>query len=1418
MKKIYKLMSILALAAITAACAEKLPEPENPTPDNPDQEQEEPTPEPVVGQITLSSAEAIVLSDEGASQEITFTATLEWTAESSDEFVTVEPESGEAGDAVVTVTVGANEDYDPRTATVTLTCGEDVKTINLTQKQKGALLLTESTFTVAAEGQVVTVLAKANSNVTYAIAEDAQSWITPSVAPNGLVDYSFNFEVAANESEQPRTGQIVFSNEAGNETVTIEQAGAEPKVTFHAISDAASLQEFATRVAAGETALEAQVTASFDASSLIWVPVENYTGFFDGNGQTITGLTQPLFGTLSGTVKNLTLESTINATAADDLNWGFFAKVVNAGTLEACTAKGSLTYTPSSALADICQIGGLVGNNFGGTITGCTNEATVTMGDSGETHASQVSVGGIVGRTQKNEVPEGSELQATQGNISNCTNNGTVICNAKLSENVYLGGVIGFQVEKAEAASGCVNNGLVKLGSTFATEKALHIGGVIGVGKGTIENCSNGANGVVTTEDGATAGTYICQGGVVGRLSSDAGEYSGLANAGKINAAAAGAGSGSYIGGTVGRCDEGSSISNCTNTGGKLEYTGVTSTCPVHIGGIVGQSKTGVSSCTNATEIVVGGEYTKNESGKYLSIGGIVGRQAADVELSNNTNTAAVTFSGYATGYTALGGIVGYCDGPISGGGNSGTISFTGYNNTNNIPIGGIVARTPGSKSGDRITGVTNSGTIVINSESQTKKEFYVGAVVGHSQSGNVSATNTGKVEVVKFKCTTLYIGGVAGYNLAGNLTATNSGSMQFAGLNCGSNLITGGVVGRGTGEINATNSGNIEVAEVTCNNLYAGGIAGKTESGSLTTGTNNGGLTISEACTVNSDLLAGGITGTAGGELKDCTNTGALSNACALPTSGKYLDLGGIVGYNNDSSPLTNCSNSGNVINTGNSAGYICVGGISGENDAAMTECHNTGNISNSGCTANDYPTCLGGVTGLTYSEDLTSCSSSVGEVLNTSACTTVRTGGVAGYINASEAVTFDKCINSSPVNVDNECESSIAEHIIAGGVVGRSIAPITFNECKNDGAVCVDLYGENNTGGVRAGGIFGDTGERKDPTKDENIKAYDTNCNKCVNNGDVEIFLNYSAASIKIQNYIAGGIGGRLDKSSESGQVGGVIKECSNTGYIHIQSNAGVVGGILGQMQDGEVLNCSNTGTIYYRYNKSTDHYACGGGIVANAWASARKIDGCTNSGEVQTRSLTNSSTLANYTGGILGWAEENIVVSNCENTGSVICSTCTDNKAGAAIAGGIIGYKESTGKDFNNTNKGNIRALAVTTRAAAAGGIVGAIHYGTVEACYNYGAIEAGEKASGSNYSDSNSTYSVGRAGSIAGFYHTSAQSPYKACEGTITKCYVGGTVQGKHTSGEVVTITAENFGGNIVGWGDDPTDCFFAENQQ
>ena len=184
----------------------------------------EPEPTPIVGKIDLSGSDSIVLSDEGDSKQISFSATQDWTASSSQSWLTVSPSSGKAGDVTVTVTAGENSAYDPRTATITLTCDKSTKNIQVTQKQKGALVLVESIIEVEPEGKTVTITAKANANVTAAVDQAAKSWITD-ITTKGLVDYVFQFEVAANTSETPRSGNIVFSNEYGSETVTIEQEG-----------------------------------------------------------------------------------------------------------------------------------------------------------------------------------------------------------------------------------------------------------------------------------------------------------------------------------------------------------------------------------------------------------------------------------------------------------------------------------------------------------------------------------------------------------------------------------------------------------------------------------------------------------------------------------------------------------------------------------------------------------------------------------------------------------------------------------------------------------------------------------------------------------------------------------------------------------------------------------------------------------------------------------------------------------------------------------------------------------------------------------------------------------------------------------------------------------------------------------------
>ena len=98
--------------------------------------------EPVVGKITLQSEDSFVFSDDGESHQVAFEATLDWTASASEDFVTVEPKAGQAGENAITIRLGENPEFQPRTATVTITCGEDTKTVQVTQKEKGITRVT----------------------------------------------------------------------------------------------------------------------------------------------------------------------------------------------------------------------------------------------------------------------------------------------------------------------------------------------------------------------------------------------------------------------------------------------------------------------------------------------------------------------------------------------------------------------------------------------------------------------------------------------------------------------------------------------------------------------------------------------------------------------------------------------------------------------------------------------------------------------------------------------------------------------------------------------------------------------------------------------------------------------------------------------------------------------------------------------------------------------------------------------------------------------------------------------------------------------------------------------------------------------------------------------------------------------------
>ena len=94
------------------------------------------TPVSQEGSITLASSADILFPETGGSSQVAFSATGNWTAQASASWLSVEPEAGKAGETLsVTVSASANKTTGILTAQLTLACGNDRKSINVTQSE-----------------------------------------------------------------------------------------------------------------------------------------------------------------------------------------------------------------------------------------------------------------------------------------------------------------------------------------------------------------------------------------------------------------------------------------------------------------------------------------------------------------------------------------------------------------------------------------------------------------------------------------------------------------------------------------------------------------------------------------------------------------------------------------------------------------------------------------------------------------------------------------------------------------------------------------------------------------------------------------------------------------------------------------------------------------------------------------------------------------------------------------------------------------------------------------------------------------------------------------------------------------------------------------------------------------------------------
>ena len=231
-------------------------------------------------EITLSTT-AADFSTDGGSNVITFTSSEAWIAEivntRADDWCSIEPTSGPAGSAKITITTKENDTPDDRTASIIIKAGTASKTINVSQKQKDALTVTSSKFEVSAEGGEITIEVKANINFDFEIDEDAEDWITHR-STRALKTSQLVFEIDKNEDTENRKANISISSGNLRETVTIYQEGNEPTII---LSD----DEFMVSSSKETIAIDVKsnVDVSVDVSNNVnWIK-ENTTRAFSTN-------------------------------------------------------------------------------------------------------------------------------------------------------------------------------------------------------------------------------------------------------------------------------------------------------------------------------------------------------------------------------------------------------------------------------------------------------------------------------------------------------------------------------------------------------------------------------------------------------------------------------------------------------------------------------------------------------------------------------------------------------------------------------------------------------------------------------------------------------------------------------------------------------------------------------------------------------------------------------------------------------------------------------------------------------------------------------------------------------------------------------------------------------------------------------
>ena len=365
-----------------------------------------------------------------------------------------------------------------------------------------------------------------------------------------------------------KEGKYLYVTKEGADNWTAVQTSQPVGFDLDAIDSLEDLAWFISYVnglngSEAHPSANAKLTADVNMNENFWVPIgtaeKPYTGTFDGNGHTISGLEitkastadaeYGMFGHLNGTVKNLTVNQSFFSSGTNNTNVykiGTIAAVMEGGTISNCEV---LSFLNTKSKIDGIALGGFVGQ-----VTG----ASVIENSTSSSRLQTYFGGGFVGRASASLVVDNvisnvdicdyenvkANATADFGGIVGHTDAGSdvTISNsasyAQLTRGRYAGGFVGYALGRIEIYNGVSMPVIDRGGATssnyggfvgYMNESSSTVknclavpyfvslygtdnyhGGIVGYNKGTVENCySRYVNGTSTTNYGEIVGNNV---------------------------------------------------------------------------------------------------------------------------------------------------------------------------------------------------------------------------------------------------------------------------------------------------------------------------------------------------------------------------------------------------------------------------------------------------------------------------------------------------------------------------------------------------------------------------------------------------------------------------------------------------------------------------------------------------------------------------------------------------------------------------------------------------------------------------------------------------------------------------------------------------------------------------------------------